>query len=117
MSEPTTENGRLLLAYLRGLPEGMVLIGARNGVVIAAIETEAIAAERARLREEVRGLRVHSIHGFEWECSECHYHFPKTKCPQHGLTEEGEFDWTGAPANHDTLLFQPNVLALLEDPK
>jgi hypothetical protein len=75
MDEPRTEAGKRIAAYLTSSIEGIVTEPFPEWrdqwhADIAAIEAEARAAERARIRAAVEGLACECVdHG---DCGDCH---------------------------------------------
>jgi hypothetical protein len=72
-------------------------------------------ATKPDLRAAIEALRVHGIAGYEWECSECHYHFVNQPCLVTGklADADGEFDSAEAPCDHGALLDRGAVLRVI----
>ncbi len=115
---PRTQAGKVLAEVVANMQDGEWNTDSRSAwdESVAAIEQEAVAAGRARLRVAVEGLRLHPIGGYEWECDECHSHFVNRPCHITGIVarRDAEVDSTEAPSDHDSLLDRAAVLALLE---
>jgi hypothetical protein len=67
----------------------------------------------AGLRKRLGQLRPHPIGGYEWECSECHYHFSGHLCHATGIiaTKDEYVDSGEHPVDHGLLLAEGDVFA------
>ena len=75
------------------------------------------------IREQIEALPVHSIHGYEWDCAACHYHYmfgndPSGKCGSCGRVVDDPnvqdmCDNNGRPCTHDALLDRDQVIEVL----